>query len=119
MSDKSDIRSITPKDLILRCYGRQIDQQKWYGVCLDLNLAVEAPSINELRVKMKEIISSYLETVLDTEDVNSVPDLLSRRAPVYDWIIYYYIAFMYHITHPPKNKLFNEFIPFHLTQNHC
>ena len=109
------------KKLILRCYGRQLDRQKWYAVCLDLNLAVEASSLNEMREKMKEVIESYLETVLDTKDVTSIPGLLSRRAPLADWLFYYYIACMYHITHLPQNKLFNfeEFIPDHLAHNYC
>jgi len=110
---------MTPKKLILRCYGRQINSQKWYAVCLDFNLAVEASSLNEMREKMKEVITSYLDTVLDTEDVNSIPELLSRRAPISDWLFYYYVALMYHITHPPKNILFKASIPFHLAHNHC
>jgi len=108
---------MSPKKLVLRCYGRQIDSHKWYGVCLELNLAVEARSINEMREKMKEVILSYLESVLDTKDVNSIPWLLSRRAPISDWLFYYYVAFMYHITHLSEKILFKEFIPFHLAHS--
>ena len=114
-------KAIGLDQLVLRCYGREIDNDKWYGVCINLNLAVEASSPDELMGKMKEVILSYLETVLDTKDDKSIPELLSRRAPIYDWIVYYCIACLYHITHIPKDKLFKfkEFIPFHLAHNHC
>jgi hypothetical protein len=47
-----------------------------------LDLAVEADFLDGLRSKMNETIESYL----DTEDKESIPRLLYRRAPLRDWL---------------------------------
>ena len=116
MAKKHAKKEIPLDNLVLRCYGRELSKDNWYGVCINLNLAVEASSKEELLQEMNAVIKSYLETVLDTKDVNSIPELLSRRAPLSDQIMYYLIAFMYHINNIPKNKFFKfkEFIPFQL-----
>ena len=62
-------------------------------MCLELNLAVEADSFDELKRKLHEMISSYFACVLDTNDKESIPDLLLRKAPLIDWINYYLIRF--------------------------
>lgn len=105
-------------DLVLRCYGRKIDDHKWYGVCLKLNLAIEAPSREELVRKMGGVILSYLDTVLDTEDTDSIPDLLTRRAPISDWFTYYAIALLIYIKRFPTLFKFKKAIPFHLGYGH-
>ncbi|MBW2003111.1 MAG: DUF1902 domain-containing protein, partial [Deltaproteobacteria bacterium] len=53
---------------MLRCYAHGIHGGRWYGMCLDLNLAAEADSFNELKQKLHEMISSYFSCVLDTND---------------------------------------------------
>jgi len=113
--------AIPLEKLVLRCYGRQLADDNWYGVCINLNLAVEASSREELVEEMSAVIKSYLETVLDTKDVKSIPELLSRKAPLSDQIMYYLIACIYHINNIPKNKFFKfkEFIPFHFAHNRC
>ena len=110
--------NVAPDRLILRCYGYQ-KNNRWIGICLNFNLAVEAESPEELRQKMHEVIESYIETVLDTEDKDSIPALLSRRAPLYDWIIYGLIKFAVYLIHLPKKFAFNfkETIPFHLAHS--
>ena len=85
-----------PKDLILRCYGYKRGD-KWYGVCLDLNLATEEDSLNELKRTLNLMIFSYIETVCDTDDKASIPYLLRRRAPISDWVQYYYIIILCNI----------------------
>lgn len=109
------------ENLVLRCYGRQLGKDSWYGVCINLNLAVEARSREELIQEMSAVIKSYLESVLDTKDTASIPELLSRKAPLSDRLMYCLIACIHHINNIPKNKFFKfkEFIPFHLAQNHC
>ena len=102
--------ALKPAQLVLRCYGYRTKEGTWVGVCLDLNLATEADSLDGLRRKMNETIDSYLETVLDTEDKESIPRLLYRRAPLRDWLKYYLIR----IKHLPSQITFNEYVPFHL-----
>lgn len=106
-----------PEKLILRCYGYQFGKKPFIGVCIDLNLAVQADSEIELKIKMKDAIISYLETVLDTDDKQSIPSLLFRRAPIQDFIIYYALKLLFKIRQIPTKFIFKEYIPFHLAHN--
>lgn len=118
MSTHEKNNGIPPEKLILRCYGRKIDHEKWYAVCLELNLAVEAASLKEMRWKMGNVIMSYLKTVLDTEDKDSIPELLFRSAPISDWAFYYYLRSLHFISKElPEKILFKEVIPFHLAHS--
>lgn len=113
-----DMAQIAPSNLILRCYAHRLSGERWYGVCLDLNLAAEADSFDELKRKLHEMISSYFACVLDTNDKDSIPDLLSRKAPLIDWIKYYLIRLHVSIKKIPNIIAFKELIPFHLS-NAC
>ena len=108
---------VTPDKLVLRCYGHKIKQDKWFGVCLELNLAAEANSPDELKQKMGDMIASYIETVLDTNDKSSIPALLYRRAPMRNWVFYYFIRIIIFIKQFPGNFTFEEIVPFHLAHN--
>jgi len=104
-----------PSDLVLRCYAHRVNGGRWFGVCVDLNLAAEADSPEELKKKLNDIILSYLETVIETDDRDSIPSLLSRRAPINDWLKYYFIKLLISIRNFPNNFTFQELIPFHLS----
>ena len=105
---------ISPDRLVLRCYGHQIKGEKWYGVCVDLNLAAEASSQDDLKKKLRDMIESYIDTVLETDDKQSVPYLLTRKAPLWNWFVYYLIKIIITIRQFPGNFTFKEAIPFHL-----
>lgn len=111
-------RQISPQYLVLKFYAHQTRDGNWYGVCLNLNLAVEAESVDELKEKFKNVIISYIDTVLDTEDTDSIPDLLTRKAPFIDWLKYYYIKLLISVKNIPKDIVFKQSIPFHLA-DHC
>ena len=104
-------------DLILRCYGHKTEKGNWFGICLDFNLAVEAESPEFLQEKMSEAIVSYIETVLDTDDKKSIPELLSRHAPVHDWLIYYLVKLIVLVRQLPNRFIFKEVVPFHLAHS--
>lgn len=107
-------------NLILRCYGHRIKNGRWFGVCLELNLAAEAESPEQLRKKLFDMMKSYIETVIETDDKDSIPELLERRAPFYNWAIYYIIKLLASIRDFPNKFLrFKEAIPFTLAQNNC
>ena len=108
---------MAPRDLVLRCYGYKNRSKRWYGVCLDLNLAVEADSVEELKRKMREVINCYLDSVIDTEDKGSIGELLTRKAPLLDWAKYYLIGAIIVMRDFPGNLTFKETIPFHLSYN--
>lgn len=106
--------NISPNKLILRCYGYRTRKGTWYGVCLNFDIAVEANSQDQLRQKMHDVLVSYLETVTDTENKTSIPYLLSRRAPIKDWLTYYGIRILLFIRNFPNNFTFKDTVPFHL-----
>ncbi len=110
--------NISISKLVLRCYGHRLDSGDWYGVCLDLNIAVEAESLESLKEKLADTIYSYIEAVTDTDNHNSIPELLSRKAPIKDWLIYYGIKAIVSFRDFKDKLVFNEFIPFHLA-NEC
>lgn len=109
--------NIRPGKFILKCYGHKTEKGNWFGLCLDLNLAVEAESPKLLEQKMGEAIISYIETTLNTDDRKSIPQLLSRRAPIYDWLIYYLIKSIVFVRQFPDKFIFKEIVPFHLAHN--
>lgn len=109
--------NVKPGNFILRCYGRKTEKGNWFGLCLDFNLAVEAESPELLKKKMNEVIISYIETVFDTDDKRSIPQLFSRRAPFRDWLVYYIIKSIIFIKQFPDRFIFNEIIPFHLAHS--
>lgn len=104
---------ISPHKLIIKCYGER-KGDKWIGVCLNFNLATEADSAEKLVKKMNEVIKSYLETIFNTEDQNSIPELLSRRAPLRDWCKYYLIRAALFIKNFHAFFTFKEAIPIQL-----
>ena len=109
--------NIRPKNLVLKCYAYRLRNEPYVGVCVDLNIAVQADSPNELKKKMNSAIISYLEAVLDTDDKQSIPALIERRAPLHDWIIYYLIKIIVLVRQIPTNFTFQEHIPFYLAPN--
>lgn len=107
--------NIPISNLVLRCYGNRIRPGSWYGVCLDLNIAVEAESPEQLKKKLYEQITSYVDSVLDTDDHSSIPDLFCRKAPLHDWLKYYCIKSLISIGELKNRLVFKEFIPVHLS----
>jgi hypothetical protein len=105
---------ITPIQLILRCYGYRSGKYL-VGHCIDLDIAVQAENIAELRHKMELAVSSYLDTVLDTKDQSSIPKLLERQAPLSAKLKYHIISLLTAF-HSLRRKVFtfNEALPFHI-----
>ncbi len=100
-----------PKELVLRCYGYRDAKGKWYGVCLDFNLAAEAASISDLQTKINAMIESYVDAILDTKDAASIPPLFRRRAPLSDWLRYYLILSLTFVRRIPDRMTFEAVIP--------
>ena len=98
---------MSPARYVLRCYAHRTRKGNWYGACLELNLATEADTLEELRAELNDIIVSYVESVFDTEDEDSIPDLLTRQAPLRDKIKFQGIRLLSFI-----NRFQNNFIQF-------
>jgi predicted RNase H-like HicB family nuclease len=64
----------------LRCYAEGRDGD-WEASCLDLDIAVQGGSFEEVFASLQEAISLYLETVADLPP-NERTSLLDRPAPL-------------------------------------
>ena len=68
------------KDTVL-CVARGRGNE-WEAFCLDLDLAVQGQSFDEVRVLLREAITTYVEDA-EAEDQATQRRLLNRRAPLY------------------------------------
>ena len=74
---------------VLRCYARP-EGHHYVGQCLEVDLAVQADSIPEVRRKMEECLQSYLESL----DAENVRDLFPRSAPLHVRLDYYRVCLL-------------------------
>jgi hypothetical protein len=70
-----------PKNLILRCYAES-KNGLWQAFCIDLCLAAQGDSFEEVRDKIHSQIFDYLDDVLCGEDREFADQLLNRKAPL-------------------------------------
>lgn len=71
----------------LRCYARPEDDSM-IAICIDLDIAVKGDTITEVKLKMKDAIKVYLDSL--TPDDYGV--LLPRRSPLHVMADYYRVA---------------------------
>jgi hypothetical protein len=86
------------KDLIVRCYVKK-DGDLYIAVCIDLSLAAQANSVEEVVQKLEAQIFDYLcEAFSETEYAAS---LIQRKAPLSQRATFHWIKFL--------NRLKDEF----------
>lgn len=108
------------EDLFLRCYAYQRWEGSWYAVCIDLNLDAEAPSFDAVRCSLNEAIIGYLQTVLETQDKESLVHLIRRPAPTKDLIRYTVIKSLNRVAHFVRSCVtFLEPVPVRLAVPSC
>lgn len=95
-------------ELILRCYAKE-EEGAWVAVCLDLNLAAQADSVDEAKQKLLSMIESYVTEALTT-DSRYADQLLTRKAPWAEWVKYYYFCAKTAL-HQNSQIAFNEVMP--------
>ena len=74
--------------LVLHGYVKQADARRFVGVCLTLNLVVEAPSLDDAKAKLDALIVAYLADAIEQDEFNA---FVPRRAPFgryleYGWL---------------------------------
>ncbi len=99
-------------DLVLRCYAKYYKKQ-WIAFCLDFDLAAQADSFEEVKEKLENMIKEYVFDALVGEDKEYADQLLSRKAPIFEWIKYYYYLFVYQVINTKDDfyRLFKEPLP--------
>lgn len=63
------------------CVAEGSDQRGWEAICLDLDIAVQGSSFEEVRGLLKQAVGSYIEDALK-ESAADRERLLGRRAPL-------------------------------------
>ena len=103
-----------PPGLIVRCYAETVDAQ-WQAFCLDLCLAVQGESFQEVKDKLERMICDYVTDAVVGEDKEYAYQLLNRRAPLKYWAKYYYAVVLHKFGALRKNVrlLFREPLPLH------
>ena len=69
-----------PFQILLRCYAER-KEGHWQAFCIDLCLAVQGESQQEVRQKLHAQIADYLQDILGGEDLPYANQLLNRKAP--------------------------------------
>jgi predicted RNase H-like HicB family nuclease len=94
--------------LILKCYARY-DEGQWIAFCLDFDLAAQASTFEEAKTKLENMIKEYVFDALVGEDREYAEQLLTRKAPLLEWLKYYF----YVVIHAKAGlyRLFKEPLP--------
>lgn len=109
--------SLRPIDLVLRCYVRRVrkSERRWVAHCIDLDLWAAGDSLGDARTGMRCAITGYVETVLETEDLDSIPPLLRRRAPLRYRSLWHSLRIVHRLRRLPlDSQPFEEHLPFRL-----
>ena len=103
---------LTPSRLIMRCYAEKIEDQ-WQAFCLDLTLAAQADSFEEVKVKLEAMIVDYVTDALSGQDKEFAESLLPRPAPFRYWAKWYLYVGLYKIgfVRSEIRRLYNEVLP--------
>jgi len=73
----------------VRCYAR-CDAGQWVAVCIDLGLAAQGETWEEVKGKLEAQVNDYVHEAL-TADRTHANDLLRRKAPLRQRLEYYLI----------------------------
>ena len=100
-----------PTQLLLRCYAERAGNQ-WQAFCLDLSLAAQGNTFSEVNDKLDDMILDYICDVLG-EDKAYAEQLLTRKAPLRDWLKYYWYRLLSRAgaTHEEARRLFTSLVP--------
>ncbi len=66
--------------MMLRILGEKKDNY-WIATSLEFNIVAQGDSFKEAVSSLEDALKGYLETVFDTDDALSIPELLYRPAP--------------------------------------
>jgi len=109
----------TPTKLVLRCYAKK-EQGKWQAFCLDLCLAAQADTFEMAKLKLEDMIVSYVFDAVAGEDREHASYLLNRKAPPKYIAKYYaYLALQHFgMLRDGVRRAFQEAIPLAPTPLH-
>lgn len=77
------------KNSYLHFYAEKRNNQ-WMAFCLDLTLAAQADTFEEARDKLFLMVREYIKDATEGDDKEYAYQLLNRRAPISEWIKFYF-----------------------------
>jgi hypothetical protein len=90
------------------------DNGVWVASCLDLDLAAQGDTLEEAKASLEAMIAEYVFDAVAGEDRAYAGQLLRRKAPLGEWITYYFIK-AFNRVHGAKDglrrALFTEAMP--------
>jgi len=90
------------KPFYVRCYAKKSETQ-WVALCIDLCLAAQADTFEEVKSKLDAQINDYVYEAL-TVDRAHAKQLLSRKAPLANRLEYYLICVVQGISDAFESK---------------
>jgi hypothetical protein len=86
-------KAVSPVELVVRCVAQPVGDQ-WQVFSLEFGLAAQADTFAQARKKMDGMIQGYLYDALVGEDREHALDLLTRTAPWWVFVRYYWAGFL-------------------------
>lgn len=82
----------------LRCFAYFNEKDnRYYAFCVDLNLADQGSSFENVANKLLDNIKLYLETELEYNKKNGISEFPYRRSPLSVLFNYYSISLLFHM----------------------
>lgn len=79
----------------LHCIAQK-EGEYWSARCLDFTLYAVGNTLDEAKSKLSTQIDEYIYDAIEGEDKEFAAELLLRKAPLKDWIVYHTIDFLEH-----------------------
>lgn len=107
---------------VLRCFAEKVDSEQAVAVCLTLNLAAQADSLDSAVGKLYEQIDSYITDISpEGVDFEHQASLLNRPAPLSLWLHYWKLrirsVFIGYVENKDKAENKDKFFTKQLSQD--
>lgn len=86
----------------VRCFAEKRGQQ-WQAFCIELNLAVQADTLEEVQQKLHAVFLSYVQLAMEQNDPDHQRDMLYRPAPLSIRLRYWFMRTLLAIANCFKN----------------
>ncbi len=108
-----------PIQLVLRCYAAK-DEGVWVASCIDLSLAAQGDSFEEVKGKLEAMIGEYVYDATVGEDREYADQLLNRKAHYPEIIKYHWYSLLLKLGTLKQDirRLFTEAMPLAPCNHH-
>lgn len=96
----------------LHCIAKK-EGNYWSARCLDFTLYAVGDTLDEAKSKLYAQIEEYIYDATEGDDKDFAVELLLRKAPLRDWVIYHSVDFLEHckMIHCRVGEVFKPTIP--------